>query len=69
MDYVNTLETRLSKEKEGISVLPGVIDLLDSIPTKDWTINTANTYFMASIRLNQFNISVPKKMMTGCKVM
>jgi hypothetical protein len=68
MDYINELEARLNKITEGISVLPGVVELLDSIPTEDWTINTANSLITATERLSQFNLHVPKQMMTGCKV-
>lgn len=68
MDYVNALEARMSKETKGISVLPGVIDLINSIPSEDWTVNTAGTMTMATARLTQFNIKVPNEMMTGCRV-
>lgn len=68
MDYVNKFEGGLAKETEGVTVLPGVLDLLKSIPTEDWTVNTAGTITMAVSRLSQFNIHVPKEMATGDKV-
>lgn len=49
-------------------VLPGVLDLLKSIPAEDWTVNTAGTMTMAVSRLSQFNITLPKEMITGDKV-
>ncbi|KAL9553253.1 hypothetical protein MBANPS3_003362 [Mucor bainieri] len=64
-EYVNELEGRLALEKEGVVVLPGVMDLLQSIPAEDWTVNTAGTNLMATTRLTQFNIQVPKQMATG----
>ncbi|KAK4521544.1 uncharacterized protein ATC70_012160 [Mucor velutinosus] len=64
-EYVNELEGRLALEKEGVVVLPGVMDLLQSIPAEDWTVNTAGTNLMATTRLRQFNITVPKQMATG----
>lgn len=53
---------------EGVSVLPGVVDLLASIPNQDWTVNTAGTHIMAITRLAQFGIHVPEKLATGDKV-
>lgn len=64
-EYVNELEGRLALQKEGVVVLPGVMDLLQSIPAQDWTVNTAGTNLMATTRLRQFNIQVPKQMATG----
>ncbi|KAF1799902.1 HAD-like domain-containing protein [Mucor lusitanicus] len=64
-EYVNDLEGRLALEKEGVVVLPGVMDLLQSIPAEDWTVNTAGTNLMATTRLKQFEIQVPKQMATG----
>ncbi|CAO3649598.1 unnamed protein product [Mucor fragilis] len=64
-EYVNELEGRLSLQQEGVVVLPGVMDLLQSIPAEDWTVNTAGTNIMATARLRQFNIQVPKQMATG----
>lgn len=68
VEYVNKFEGDLAKETEGVTVLPGVIDLLESIPTEDWTVNTAGTITMALSRLSQFNIHVPEEMATGDKV-
>lgn len=65
IEYVNELEGRLALEKEGVVVLPGVMDLLQSIPAEDWTVNTAGTNIMAVTRLSQFDIKVPKQMATG----
>ncbi|GAN02034.1 HAD family hydrolase [Mucor ambiguus] len=65
MEYVNDLEGRLALEKEGVVVLPGVMDLLQSMPAEDWTVNTAGTNLMATTRLTQFDIQVPKQMATG----
>ncbi|GAA5807205.1 hypothetical protein MFLAVUS_000560 [Mucor flavus] len=67
-EYVNDLEARLCVIMEGVSVLPGVVDLLASIPNQDWTVNTAGTHIMAITRLAQFGIHVPEKLATGDKV-
>jgi hypothetical protein len=68
VEYVNNLESELCKEREGVTVLPGVLDMLESICTEDWTINTAGTIIMATARLTQFDIALPKEMITGDKV-
>ncbi|KAI8636058.1 HAD-like domain-containing protein [Parasitella parasitica] len=65
IEHVNELEGKLALEKEGVIVLPGVMDLLQSISAKDWTVNTAGTNLMATTRLSQFNIQIPEKMATG----
>lgn len=67
-EFVNTFETKLSKEMDGVIILPGVRELLESIKTEDWTVNTAGTNIMATSRLTQFGIQVPKEMATGDKV-
>ncbi|RCI03337.1 hypothetical protein CU098_010403 [Rhizopus stolonifer] len=67
-EHVNELEGKLAMEKEGVTILPGVLDLLNSIDFQDWTINTAGTQLMAAIRLSQSGIQVPKEMATGDKL-
>ncbi|KAI7897721.1 HAD-like domain-containing protein [Cokeromyces recurvatus] len=66
--YVNEFESKLAKETEGVIILPGVMDLLSQISEEDWTVNTAGTHMMATTRLSQFNIKVPKEMATGDKL-
>lgn len=68
IEHVIELERKLALEKEGVTVLPGVLDLLESILPEDWTINTAGTNAMATARLQQFDIRIPKEMATGDKV-
>ncbi|CEP19221.1 hypothetical protein [Parasitella parasitica] len=65
IEHVNELEGKLALEKDGVIVLPGVMNLLQSVSAKDWTVNTAGTNVMATTRLLQFNIQVPAKMATG----
>lgn len=59
----------MAKEMDGVIILPGVRELIASIKTEDWTVNTAGTHIMATTRLSQFGIPVPKDMATGDKVM
>ncbi|KAI9357440.1 putative glycerol-3-phosphate phosphatase [Pilaira anomala] len=67
-EYVYDLESTLCKVKEGVTVLPGVIELLKSIPHQDWTVNTAGSHITAITRLGQFGINVPKQLATGDKL-
>jgi glycerol 3-phosphatase-1/sugar-phosphatase len=64
-EYVNELEDGLSSKKEGVTILPGVLDMLSKIDSSDWTVNTAGTLLMATRRLEQCHISIPNKMSTG----
>ncbi|KAI8377249.1 HAD-like domain-containing protein [Blakeslea trispora] len=67
-DYVVAFEDKMAMEREGVSLLPGVMNLLSQINPEDWTINTAGTFRMASTRLSQFGIQLPKEMVTGDKL-
>ncbi|ORE01753.1 HAD-like protein [Rhizopus microsporus var. microsporus] len=67
-EYVIELETKLAQQKEGVSILPGVLNLFEAISPDDWTINTASTHMMATARLLQFEIKAPKEMATGDKL-
>jgi glycerol 3-phosphatase-1/sugar-phosphatase len=64
-EYVNELEAGLASKKEGVTILPGVLDMLSKIDSSDWTVNTAGTRLMATSRLEQCQIHIPNKMATG----
>ncbi|KAI8890709.1 HAD-like protein [Backusella circina FSU 941] len=64
-EYVNELEIGLAAKEEGVTILPGVLDMLSHIDSSDWTINTAGTMIMATSRLQQCHIPIPQKMSTG----
>ncbi|OBZ81711.1 Sugar phosphatase YfbT [Choanephora cucurbitarum] len=68
VEHVMALEEKLASDKEGVVLLPGVMDLLNKIDPDDWTICTAGTFPMAIGRLNQFGIKAPPKMVTGDKL-
>ncbi|KAL1930310.1 hypothetical protein VTP01DRAFT_10472 [Rhizomucor pusillus] len=65
IEYVDQLERRLAEKTEGVSVLPGVTNLLEKIPLGRMAICTAGNRFMAETRLNQCSIAVPTVMATG----
>lgn len=65
VEKVNEMEAKLAQETEGVIILPGVRDMIDSIDLKDWNINTAGINITATTRLGQFNLPIPEKMCTG----
>jgi mannitol-1-/sugar-/sorbitol-6-phosphatase len=50
---------------EGLSVLPGVLDLLASLPADRWTVVTSATERLASERLAASGIPVPERIITA----
>ncbi|KAI8075157.1 HAD-like domain-containing protein [Gongronella butleri] len=67
-EHVDYYERKLAMEPEGVTVLPGVARLLESIPLGKWSIYTAGTKFMAESRLKQCNIPIPAGLVTADKV-
>jgi mannitol-1-/sugar-/sorbitol-6-phosphatase len=52
-------------DKEELSVLPGVLDLLAALPTNRWTVVTSATERLARVRLAQGGIPVPSRLVTA----
>src|ERR1700677_3493351 len=50
---------------EGLSVLPGVMDLLASLPAERWTVVTSATERLARERLAASGIPVPERIVTA----
>lgn len=50
---------------EGLAVLPGVLDLLHTLPENRWTVVTSATERLARIRLAQAGVPVPKHLVTA----
>lgn len=50
---------------EGLAVLPGVLDLLRTLPENRWTVVTSATERLARIRLAQAGIPVPERLVTA----
>src|ERR1700722_10750738 len=55
-------------DNEGLTVLPGVLDLLAALPPDRWTVVTSATERLARVRLVPAGISVPEKLATADKV-
>jgi len=55
-------------DNEGLTVLPGVLDLLAALPSDRWTVVTSATERLARIRLATGGIPVPKHLVTADQV-
>jgi sugar-phosphatase len=53
------------EDTEGLQVLPGVIDLLSSLPPDRWTVVTSATEPLARVRLEAGGIGLPERMITA----
>jgi sugar-phosphatase len=53
------------EDNEGLTVLPGVLDLLAALPPDRWTVVTSATERLARIRLAAGGIPVPKRLVTA----
>jgi sugar-phosphatase len=53
---------------EGLSVLPGVLDLIAALPKDRWTVVTSATARLARARLAEAGIPVPEKLITADSV-
>ncbi|HEY6488845.1 MAG: HAD-IA family hydrolase [Terracidiphilus sp.] len=52
-------------DTEGLMVLPGVLDLIASLPPERWTVVTSATDPLARVRLASAGIPVPKRLITA----
>ncbi len=59
------VERREIEDLEGVVVLPGARELLDSLPSDKWTIVTSCTRPLAQARLAAAGLPVPKLMVTS----
>lgn len=56
-------------DNEGLTILPGVLDLLAALPANRWTVVTSATERLARLRLAAGGIPVPEKLVTADQVM
>lgn len=56
------------EDLDGVVPLPGVLDLLASIPPARWTIVTSCTRALAEVRIRQAGVPVPKKFITSSDI-
>lgn len=59
------LEDLECADNEGLQVLPGVAELIASLPKDRWTVVTSATERLARVRLEAGGIPVPKRLITA----
>jgi mannitol-1-/sugar-/sorbitol-6-phosphatase len=59
------VERREIQDTDGVIPLPGVVELLASLPSDRWTIVTSATRPLAEVRLRTAGISAPDRMITA----
>lgn len=62
------VERREMEDLDGVVLLPGTRQLLDSLPADRWTIATSCTRPLAEVRLRAAGLPVPKTMTTSSEV-
>jgi sugar-phosphatase len=62
---VRELERREADHQEGVSVMPGAAELINSIPEGQWGVVTSGTKLLASARLRFCGLPVPKVLVTA----
>ena len=55
-------------DNEGLTVLPGVLDLIDALPRDRWTVVTSATERLARVRMAAGGVPVPNRLVTADKV-
>jgi mannitol-1-/sugar-/sorbitol-6-phosphatase len=53
------------EDKEGLTVLPGVLDLLAALPPDRWTVVTSATERLARVRMAAGGVPIPSRMVTA----
>jgi mannitol-1-/sugar-/sorbitol-6-phosphatase len=56
------------EDLDGVVLLPGARELLDSLPPEHWTIATSCTRALAEVRLQAAGLPIPKNMVTSTDV-
>jgi sugar-phosphatase len=59
------IERRELADMDGLVVIPGAADLLDSLPPDRWAIVTSGTRALATARLQAAGLPVPRRMVTA----
>ena len=65
---LTVIEDMEVEDNEGLTVLPGVLDLLAALPANRWTVVTSATERLARVRMAAAGIPVPEKLLTADKV-
>jgi mannitol-1-/sugar-/sorbitol-6-phosphatase len=62
LKYIEDLEIA---DKEGLAVLPGVLELLAALPLRRWTVVTSATERLARVRMAEGGIPIPERIITA----
>jgi len=62
------VERREIEDLDGVVLLPGARELLNTLPTECWTIATSCTRPLAEVRLRAAGLPIPKNMITSSDV-
>ena len=62
------LESREAADHDGVSVMPGAVELMRSIPAGRWGVVTSGTRHLATARLQLAGIPIPKVMIAADEV-
>jgi|SRR5580692_10850357 mannitol-1-/sugar-/sorbitol-6-phosphatase len=62
---VRKLESREAEDLDGVSAMPGAIELVRAVPEGRWGVVTSGTRHLATKRLRLFGIPIPKVMVTA----
>ena len=62
------LENREADDQEGVSVMPGAVELVRSIPQGRWGVVTSGTRLLASARLRFCGLPIPEVLVTADEV-
>jgi sugar-phosphatase len=62
---VERLEKMEAEDQDGVVVMPGAIELLQSIPVDRWCVVTSGTRYLATARLKHANLPMPRVMVTA----
>lgn len=65
---LKTIEDIEIEDNEGLTVLPGVLELLRALPRNRWTVVTSATERLARVRLAAGGIPVPERLVTADQV-
>jgi sugar-phosphatase len=65
---VRELESREANHQAGVSVMPGAVELVHSIPEGRWGVVTSGTRLLASARLRFCGLPVPEVLVTADEV-
>jgi sugar-phosphatase len=64
-EEVRKLEGREADDHEGVTAMPGALELVSAVPAGYWGVVTSGTRLLATERLHLFGIPIPKVMVTA----